>query len=119
MSDPFDPDAASPEGSGIFGLPSDPAAALVHVIPVPFDATTSYRKGAADGPEAILRASRQVDLFDLQTGKPWQRGISLLEADPRIVALNREANRKAAPILARGGAIGRDARLAGRLARVN
>ena len=54
----FDPDAAAEDGSGLFGLPSDPEKAFVHVIPVPFDATTSYRKGAARGPEAILRASR-------------------------------------------------------------
>ena len=119
MTEPFDPDAASPEDSGLFGLPGDPAAAFVHVIPVPFDATTSYRKGAALGPDAVLRASRQVDLFDLQTGTPWKRGIALLAADPRIEELNDEATKKAGPILAVGGRIEGDAKLAKKLARVN
>ena len=86
----FDPDAPAQEGTGIFGLPQDPHAALVHVIPVPFDATTSYRKGTARGPEAILRASRQVDLFDLLFGRPYERGICMLEPDPRIEEWNDE-----------------------------
>jgi agmatinase len=66
----FDPNAAATHDSGIFGLPHLPSEAAVHVLPVPFDATASYRKGAWRAPEAILRASRQVDLFDIATGRP-------------------------------------------------
>ena len=65
----FDPDAAAQPGSGIFGLPTDPERARVHLIPVPFEATTSYGGGTARGPAAILEASRQVDLFDLDCGR--------------------------------------------------
>lgn len=119
MSTPFDPDAAARPGSGIFGLSDDPSTAHVHVIPVPFDATTSYRKGAARGPEAILRASRQVELFDPLLGKPYRRGICMLEAEPRIAALNEEASAKADRIIALGGDIGEDRSLARDLARVN
>lgn len=119
MTSDFDPDASADDESGLFGLPSDPEKAFVHVIPVPFDATTSYRKGAADGPEAILQASRQVDLFDLMNGKPWQRGIAMLAADPRIAKLNRKATRKAEPIIARGGRIEGSAHMARHLERVN
>jgi len=34
------------------------------ILPVLFERTTSYRKGTHDGPEAILRASRQVETYD-------------------------------------------------------
>jgi len=116
---PFDPDAAALEESGIFGLPHDPEHAHVHVIPVPFDATTSYRKGTARGPEAMLRASKQIDLFDLQTGKPYEQGIAMLEADPRIARLNAEASEKADRIIEAAGVIGSDKALKSALERVN
>jgi agmatinase len=47
-------------------------------VPVPFEATTSYGGGTSQGPSAILRASRQVDLWDLETGKPYEAGIAML-----------------------------------------
>jgi agmatinase len=73
----FDPNAAA-AGDGVFGLPSDLEAARVVLVPVPFEATTSYGGGAADGPRAILAASRQVDLFDIETGRPYEQGIVML-----------------------------------------
>ena len=42
----------------------DLAASAVVVIPVPFERTTSYGKGTATGPSAILQASQQVELYD-------------------------------------------------------
>ncbi len=115
----FDPDAAAPPGSGIFGLPDDPRHAHVHIIPVPFDATTSYRSGAARGPDAVLQASQQVELFDLVFGRPYERGIAMLEADPRLSKLNAEASEKAERIIDVGGVIGDDALLHRDLSRVN
>ncbi len=44
--------------------PSSPDEALFHVVPVPYEKTVSYEAGTADGPEAILRASCQLELFD-------------------------------------------------------
>lgn len=119
MTRAFDPDAAAPAQSGIFGLPFPPSEALVHVLGVPFDATASYRKGAARGPEAILRASRQVDLFDLLTGRPYEAGICMLEIDERIRAANEEASPLADRVLAVGGEIAGDSALAADLGRVN
>ncbi|MFO1051443.1 MAG: agmatinase family protein [Planctomycetota bacterium] len=100
----FDPDAAAAPGSGIFGLPCTRAQSACVLVPVPFDATTSYRDGTRDGPAAILQASHQVDLFDLQTGRPYRRGIHMQEADPRIVELASSARRAAEPIIEKGGA---------------
>ena len=65
-------------GNVVLGLPFGEADARVVLLPVPFDATTSYGKGAADGPAAIREASRQVDLFDLETGRPYELGITML-----------------------------------------
>ncbi len=100
----FDPNAAAQPGCGVFGLPCDRAGAELLLVPVPFAATVSHGTGAEQGPAAILAASRQVDLFDLQTGRPYRSGIHMLEADPEIVQLGRTARELAAPIVARGGA---------------
>ncbi len=34
------------------------------VLPIPYEATTTYRQGTAAGPEAILQASQQVEFYD-------------------------------------------------------
>jgi agmatinase len=115
----FDPNAAAAPGSGIFGLPHDEEAARVVLVPVPFDATTSYRKGAARGPGAILEASRQVDLFDLETGRPYEVGIHMLDEPGEIVRWNAEANALSEGIIAVGGNLQGDPRLVEDLARVN
>jgi agmatinase len=46
------------------------------VLPVPFEASVSYGGGTARGPEAILRASTQVELWDDLLGfEPYRSGI--------------------------------------------
>ncbi len=118
----YDPNAAAAPGSGIFGLPFTPDEARVVVLPVPFDATASYAKGAAKGPDAIVEASRQVDLLDLEVGRPDEQGIALAGIPAavrrRLDAWNREATRLAAPVLAAGG-VGDDSRLAARARKVD
>ncbi|MBD3334430.1 MAG: agmatinase [Candidatus Eisenbacteria bacterium] len=44
------------------------AGAQFVVLPVPYDLTTSYEAGARWGPDAILRASVQLELYDEETG---------------------------------------------------
>lgn len=73
----FDPNAAA-TGGGVYGLPFTAEAARVVLVPVPFEATTSYGAGTAFGPAAILAASRQVDLLDHETGNPYTAGIAML-----------------------------------------
>jgi len=51
-----------------------PEAALFHVLPVPYEKTVSYGNGTARGPEAILKASDQLELWDGQS-KPGEEGI--------------------------------------------
>ncbi len=117
MTAAFDPSGPA-IGGGIYGLPHGLDDAHVIIVPVPWEPTTSYRKGTRGGPAAILEASRQVDLFDIQTGKPYERGIAMLDPDPEIEAWNAEASAAAQPVIDAGGA-GEDAALAAGLARAN
>lgn len=39
------------------------------VLPIPYDATVSYKSGTREGPRAIIDASRQVELFDPVLGR--------------------------------------------------
>ena len=46
------------------------------VLPVPYEATTSYRKGTQDGPAAIIRASAEMEDYDAETAsEPCAAGI--------------------------------------------
>src|SRR5688572_19775733 len=99
----FDPNAAAAPESGVFGLPEDPQGARVHVLGVPFDATTSFRKGTARGPAAIRAASRQVDLFDALNGRPYEAGIWMAPLAAEVVRWNEEASRAAEPVIEAGG----------------
>jgi agmatinase len=102
----FDPNAASSDESGVFGLPYSPEEAAVVLVPVPFEATVSYGGGASEGPAAILRASRQVDLYDVEVGKPYEAGIAMLDDPADVRAWDLSARTAAAHVLARGGTHG-------------
>jgi agmatinase len=67
------------------GLPdqfSGFAQAQVLVLPIPFEATVSYGRGTAQGPAAIIEASRHVEFYDREfDDEPAQRyGIHTLPA---------------------------------------
>ncbi len=99
----FDPNAAALPDSGVFGLPYTPDEAQVVLLPVPFEATTSYGGGTSDGPAAIYEASKQVDLFDLDTGRPYEAGIAMLEASADVAAWSEQGKALAAPIIEAAG----------------
>jgi len=99
----FDPDAAAVSDSGIFGLPFTREEAHIILTPVPFDATTSYRRGTARGPQIIQEASMQVDLYDRRLGKIYAQGIYMEEEDASIAALGEKAAHAAEPIIEAGG----------------
>ncbi len=56
-----------------FGV-SSPEEALFHVLPVPLERTVSYGAGTANGPNAILEASLQLEAFD-GVSYPGEAGI--------------------------------------------
>jgi agmatinase len=54
-------------------------SARVVVLPVPYDSTTTARAGAREGPGAIIRASADMELFDVGIGyEPYRWGIHTL-----------------------------------------
>jgi agmatinase len=116
---PFDPDAAAAPGTGIFGLPFSEEGSRVVLLPVPFDATTSYRRGTANGPEAIRAASMQVDLFDRRFGRVYERGIFMQEESAQIRELSDQAGERAKPLIEGGGTTGDEAEDASILKQVN
>lgn len=119
MSTSFDPNAASTADSGIFGLPYNLRESRLVYLPVPWEATTSYGGGTADGPAAILEASRQVDLFDGEVLRPYEVGLHCLPEPAGIRRRGRAAKRLARPIIARGGDIDGNPALRRNLAAVN
>lgn len=82
----------------IFGLECDASTASVHILPVPYDATTSYKPGAARGPLCVYAASSQVDLCDADVGSPHEAGIHLHEPFAGIEERNQKARAASARV---------------------
>ena len=115
----FDPNAAADADTGIYGLPyTEDQAALVY-IPVPWEVTTSYGGGTSGGPAAILEASRQVDLYDLEVLKPYEAGLFIRPQSEEVRAWNVEGKALAQKIIEVFGVIDGDKPLQAALKRVN
>jgi agmatinase len=81
----FDPDTNGLTAHGIFGLPFMPEESQVVLLPVPWETTVSYGTGTAEGPQAILHASRQIDLYDPLFPGGWKVGIAMQNLSPALV----------------------------------
>ena len=66
------------------GIPKEYAdliKANVVLIPVPYDGTSTWKKGADKGPDAFLEASENMELYDIETdSEVFKQGVFL--ADP-------------------------------------
>lgn len=52
--------------------------AKVVLIPVPYDGTSTWQKGADKGPQAFLEASENMELFDIETrSEVYKKGVYL------------------------------------------
>ncbi len=94
----IDPNGPPPADAGLYGFDVSWDAARVVVLPVPVEATTSYRPGTRQGPEAVRRASHQVDLYDVDVGEAWRAGIRLEEPPAGVTA--RDASARTAAVRA-------------------
>ena len=55
--------------------------AKIVLIPVPYDGTSTWQKGADKGPEAFLDASENMELYDIETNSEvYKQGVFLAEA---------------------------------------
>lgn len=77
------------------GIPDEYAkleTSKIVLIPVPYDGTSTWQKGADKGPEAFLEASENMELYDIETdSEVYKNGIYLgapvtLNATPEAMA---------------------------------
>lgn len=68
--------------------------AAIAILPVPYDGTSTWLKGADKGPQAILEASPNMEFYDIETdSEVFRHGIATL--DPVLEASTPEAMAKA------------------------
>lgn len=87
----YDEASRACKDSGIFGTLTPFESASLVLYPVHWEATTSYGGGTSEGPDAILEASRQLDLEDACFDRPYRCGIFLEKGRHEIHVLNEEA----------------------------
>jgi agmatinase len=55
---------------------SDRNQSAVVIVPVPYDGTSTWMKGADKGPDALIAASANMELYDIETGtEVYKNGI--------------------------------------------
>ena len=105
MKSPNRPREASwPNFLGLEEIPAGeaPCERRVTVIPVPFEKTTSYVKGAGNAPLEILLASQQVELHDDETGTDLSSAS--IRTEGPVTSEDIDGLEKAlSPLLRRGG----------------
>jgi agmatinase len=85
--DQFDPSGPGLKNGHFIGLPFDEEDASIVLVSVPWDVTVSYSDGTSTGPQNILEASSQLDLYDHDVPDAWKMGIYMRHLD--LVWLNR------------------------------
>ena len=57
------------------------ATSKIVIIPVPYDGTSTWQKGADKGPQAFLDASENMELYDIETdSEVYKEGVFLADA---------------------------------------
>ncbi|MFA6335835.1 MAG: agmatinase family protein [Bacteroidales bacterium] len=102
----FSPNEIGRANGNYFALPYNLEESEIVLLSVPWDVTTSYRAGAHLGPQAIIDASVQVDLFDTLVPNAWEVTIGTLPQESSILKKNRRFRRVAEKIIGQleGGA---------------
>ena len=97
MSD-YNPSEVGKKGS-LFGFPYNEEEADLIIIPVPWEVTTSSKPGTAQGPQAIMEASIQLDFSITGILEPWKYKAVMLPVDDRWVYKNEEVRKQAFHII--------------------
>lgn len=95
----FDANGPGLKDAGLFGLPFDVEEAEVVVIPVPWDVTVSFADGTSNGPEAVMWASKQVDLYYPGYKGAWKMGIAMRDIPMDWADLNKHYRKKAQEVI--------------------
>lgn len=97
----FNPNNIGIANGNYFALPVQLEDAEIIIIPVPWDATVSYCQGTAKGPQAILDASLQIDLFDKHLPQAWNLKVASLPEEDFFEELNCQARENAVEVISR------------------
>jgi len=97
----YNPSGVGEINGNLLGLPFDYESANLIVLAVPWEVTVSYGAGAAKGPQRILDASIQLDLFDFDNPDGWKQGIFLVEIPQDILEKNNYYRTLAAQVIER------------------
>ena len=92
----FNPSGIGSVTGGIFGLPFNYEDSDLILLPVPWEVTVSYQAGTAKAPDAIRKASPQLDLYDHDYPEGWKHGIFLQKASSSLKKINTETRKIAA-----------------------
>lgn len=90
----YDPNAPGIPGK-LFGLPFEEKDSELVVIPVPWDVTVSYAEGTSFGPQAVIEASAQVDLYDAETNNAWKGGVCVDTLPEQIFKKSKKLRKEA------------------------
>lgn len=85
---------------GVFGIPLPEAQCKVVLLPVPWEVTTSYGRGASNGPRIIREASAQIDLFDFETKTAYEAGYFMKPQSDEILAQSKKFKALAQKVIA-------------------
>lgn len=97
--DSFDQNGVALKNAGLFGLPFTMEESEVVIIPVPWDVTVSYSDGTSNAPEALLWASKQVDLYYAGLKDAWKMGIAMGDVPMEWMDLNKHYRKKAQEVI--------------------
>ncbi|MBW4602795.1 MAG: agmatinase family protein [Calothrix sp. FI2-JRJ7] len=97
----YNPSGVGQANGNLFGLPFDYESANLIVFGVPWEVTVSYGAGTASGPQRVLEASPQLDLFDFDNPDGWKQGIFMQEIPQDILQKNQYYRTRAASIIER------------------
>lgn len=95
----FNPNEPGIANGNYFALPFNLEESDIALVSVPWDVTTSYRPGTSKGPESIIEASVQVDLFDPLVDNAWEVRIGTVPTDNRILIANKRYRKIAESVI--------------------
>jgi agmatinase len=96
----FNPNNIGLNNGHFIGLPFNEKEAKIVAIGVPWDVTVSSAEGTANGPENILQASLQLDLFQAEIPDAWRLGIYMRPPEASWKKLNHKLRSKAKQYIA-------------------
>jgi agmatinase len=97
----YNPNSVAEKNGNFMGLPFNYDSANLIIFPIPWEVTVSYRAGTANGPQRILDASLQIDLFDFDHPDGWKQGIFMVEIPQEMIEKNNYYRQQAAIIIER------------------